>query len=81
MYLQRVTFTEVKAPFAGHLAASSAWPPAATPSPRGGRESRCSREKQMFTDGVTSQSPLDTQMESKAQRRYNSQPITLMKAF
>lgn len=36
-------FMKVKAPFAGRPAASSAWPPAATPSPRGGRGSHCNR--------------------------------------
>lgn len=43
---ERKTFMEVKAPFAGHPAASSAWPPAATPSPPGGLESHCNRERQ-----------------------------------
>lgn len=43
---ERKTFMEVKAPFAGHPAASSAWPPAATPSPPGGLESHCNREWQ-----------------------------------
>ena len=39
-------FMKVKAPFAGHPAASSAWPPAATPSLLGGLESHCNKEKQ-----------------------------------
>lgn len=37
---------KVKAPFAGHPAASSAWPPAVTPSLLGGLESHCKKEKQ-----------------------------------
>lgn len=39
-------FMRVKAPFAGHPAASSAWPPAASPSPPGGLESHCNKEEQ-----------------------------------
>lgn len=35
---------KVKAPFAGHPAASSALPPAEIPSPRGGLESHCNKE-------------------------------------
>lgn len=37
---------KVKAPFAGHPVASSAWTPAVTPSPRGGLESHCNKERQ-----------------------------------
>lgn len=44
----RKTFMEVKAPFAGHPAASSAWPPAETPSPLGGLESHCNKERQWY---------------------------------
>lgn len=41
---KKKTFMKVKAPFAGHPAASSAWPPAEIPSPLGGLESHCNKE-------------------------------------
>lgn len=41
----RTTFIQVRAPFAGHPAASSAWLPAAKPSPPGGLGSHCNRER------------------------------------
>lgn len=41
----RTTFIQVRAPFAGHPAASSAWLPAAIPSPPGGLESHCNQER------------------------------------
>lgn len=42
----RKTFIKVKAPFAGHPAASSAWLPAVTLSLLGGLESHCNKETQ-----------------------------------
>lgn len=42
----RKTFIKVKAPFAGHPAASSAWLPAVILSLRGGLESHCNKETQ-----------------------------------
>ncbi len=44
--LHRETFMKVKAPFAGHPAAFSAWLPAAIPSLLGGLESHCNKQTQ-----------------------------------